>query len=313
LGTLTIQPREFYKYRKILFVLGGICFFLLFGYLFVWKSDVIRGKTKVNYPNTQETITKLENAIKKAETRQNWYANSGYYAQWVNLEPHNPIPILHLADTYFHLDRYIEAYRTYQKVLRIPNLSQEFREEAESGLQNVLIYSIYKFLTYQQFEQARLLLNEYNQQYPNLPEHQLTRCMIVLQSLPKDWVDGLSCYKERMQKSPYEVMKLVEELGTTRAQMIANVWLISNPDEREVAYNLQGWTNYLQHDLMNAIDSFHNALQIVPDKSSFYGLALTLMEKNEIGEACSIVDQWVKLDQEAQKVLGDSFTCDKGN
>jgi tetratricopeptide (TPR) repeat protein len=230
----------------------------------------------------------------------------GYYDQWVILEPSNAIPRLQLAHEYMAGLRYLDAYHEYEKILWLPALARPVQAQAEGGLRLALYWSVAGMVHAQEFQWANLLIGQASAEFPTLPED-IVKCELVMQ-----WhVDAVEptrvCFNELDASDPYHLLDLVSGVGSDNSRMVALSWSVSSPERiREVSL-LLGWADYVGRNDRSAILDFERALELGPEKSAYFGLALAQQRAGNSIAACATLKRWELIDPNASALV--SYSC----
>jgi tetratricopeptide (TPR) repeat protein len=253
-----------------------------------------------------EIVGQLSQLAPMAQAQNKNSDASGYYEQWVLLEPSNAIPRLQLAHEYLAGLRYLDAYREYEKILWLPALARPIQAQAESGLQLALYWSVAGMIHAQEFQRANLLIGQASTEFPSLPED-IVKCELVMQWHVDAAESTRVCFNNLDASDPYHLLGLVSGVGSDNSRMVALSWSVSSPERiREVSL-LLGWTDYAAGNDQNAIIDFEKALELSPEKSAYFGLALAEQRAGNSPAACATLQRWKLIDPNASALV--TYSC----
>jgi tetratricopeptide (TPR) repeat protein len=285
---------------------GRLLFPLILSVLLVVSAIILT--SAIPKRNNGSIIPDLQTATSEAEKQMKWWDAKSYYYQWIIADPANPLPRLRLADILSSYIAYNDAFRLYQKVLWLPNISQEIKEEAEVGLQLTLGHAAREMIFLHQYQQARLLIQEYEMQFPYLPEDLLLKCELTIQWAFDNGAMS-ACYSDLQKKYPYQIKDLVSHLGTSKSQNTALAWLNSPQPNIKAANQLLGWSYLFDGENDKAIDAFKQVLQTEPDKSAYQGLSMSYLRAGNMEGLCNTLNLWKFLDPLAPTTLKVTGYC----
>ena len=265
-------------------------------------------KTEYNQITDSSIIPSLKTAILEAEKQLQWRDVKSYYYQWILADPANPLPRLRLAEIQTSQTEYKDAYRQYQKVLWLPSISQEIKDEAEAGLQLTLRNVVRSMIFLHQYKQASLFIQDYEKLFPYLPRELLLNCELSFQ-WALNYGEMFECFSGLQGKYPYQVKDFISRLGYSKSQDVAMMWINYPQSSSKPAYQMLGWSYLLNGDEAKAIDAFKQVLQIEPDKSSFQGLSMSYLRASNIEGLCNTLRLWKLLDPMAPTTLKVEVSC----
>lgn len=148
-----------------------LLFFLLIVLVVFWPG--MENKRKTISPNTVQELRLL---AMRSERSADYSFAAGYYMQWTLLDTTTPENHLGLARVYLKMDRYWDSYQEYKKAALLSLKNSPSRLEAEVGLRMVSNDTICYMIKMKQFGWSRLIQDEYNDLFPDLPKTGSKKC-----------------------------------------------------------------------------------------------------------------------------------------